>query len=119
MRNSTFIVSFHASQLVLGHNQISDEGAKELAKALRTNNVLKKVFCAAAGSRMANNVFNATFHPPQLYLEFSQISDEGAKEFAKVLRANCTLELVCCSSCWSNEELNLHRIFPHFTAPPQ
>ena len=58
-------------QLNLGRNQISDEGANALGRALKGNTTLK-----------------------ELYLHDNQISDEGGMALAHALKANTTLQLL-------------------------
>jgi len=106
---TAFIASCHLLQLGLFKNLIYDAGAVELAKALRTNNVMK-VFCAAAGSE--RSTMSSSRLSILRSLSSNGLDNESALEFAKALAVNCMLKRVCCSLCWSNEGHYLHRVFP-------
>ena len=63
------IVYDKVKELYLGNNNISDEGAKALAEALKVNTALQ-----------------------ELDLDFNKISDEGAKALAEALQVNTALQ---------------------------
>ena len=86
--------------LGLGGNRLGAPTAKALAKALRTNSALKKLYLtrcairdegaeALAGALWLNSTLTA------LYVNECQITDAGAKALEAALRSNSALGTLC------------------------